>query len=43
MDTLKSTFTGLATSTDDPKERGYGLQDLLVELFAVHEIAEYQG
>jgi len=39
MDTLRATFAGLVTSPDDPQERGYGLEDLLAELFGVHEIA----
>lgn len=39
MEELRTIFMAMATSKDDPQARGYGLEDLLVELFAVHEIA----
>lgn len=38
MDELRRTFAAMATSRDDPQERGYGLEDLLAELFELHEI-----
>ena len=28
----------MLTTSDDPQARGYGLEDLLKELFALHEI-----
>jgi len=38
MEELRNTFASMASSKDDPHSRGYGLEDLLAELFAVHEI-----
>ena len=38
MEELRKSFNSMAVSTDDPQSRGYGLEDLLAELFAVHEI-----
>jgi hypothetical protein len=38
MEELRATFGVMVQATDDPQERGYGLEDLLAELFAVHEI-----
>lgn len=38
MEELCNTFTSMVSSRDDPQSRGYGLEDLLAELFAVHEI-----
>jgi hypothetical protein len=35
---LKRRFVELAQSSDDPQGRGYGLEDLLAELFELHEI-----
>ena len=35
---LRSAFYVLASSTDDPQKRGYGLEDLLAELFELHDI-----
>jgi hypothetical protein len=35
---LRELFYRLAASSDDPQNRGYGLEDLLAELFALHEI-----
>jgi hypothetical protein len=39
MEELRAAFTGMAMSPDDPADRGYGLEDLLAELFGVHEIS----
>lgn len=39
MDELRRTYYGLASATDDPQSRGYGLEDLLSELFQLNEIA----
>jgi hypothetical protein len=36
---LRTTFAAMVAATEDPQDRGYGLEDLLAELFAVHEIA----
>lgn len=38
MEELRNTYNSMATSKEDPQTRGYGLEDLLAELFAVHEI-----
>jgi len=38
MEQLRSTFSAMATSRDDPQARGYGLEDLLADLFEAHEI-----
>jgi hypothetical protein len=37
-DELRAAFTALATSHDDPQGRGYSQEDLLAELFELHEI-----
>ncbi|HWP91337.1 MAG TPA: restriction endonuclease [Thermodesulfobacteriota bacterium] len=39
MDELRRTFYGWASVPDDPQNRGYGLEDLLAELFELHEIS----
>lgn len=36
---LRAAFTALATSQDDPQGRGYSLEDLLAELFELHDIS----
>jgi len=38
MEQLRTTFTSMAISKEDPQARGYGLEDLLAELFDSHEI-----
>lgn len=38
MEQLRSAFASMAASTEDPQERGYGLEDLLADLFGVHEL-----
>lgn len=38
VDKLRRDFYVLASSTDDPQQRGYGLEDLLAELFELHDI-----
>jgi len=38
MEQLRTTYAAIASATEDPQSRGYGLEDLLSELFAVHEI-----
>jgi hypothetical protein len=38
MEELRNTFASMAMSRDDPQKRGYGLEDLLAELFEAHEI-----
>ncbi len=38
MEQLRSAFNSMATSREDPQSRGYGLEDLLAELFEAHEI-----
>ena len=39
MEELRNTFLSMVTSgSDDPQGRGYGLEDLLAELFDLHEI-----
>jgi hypothetical protein len=38
MEQLRAAFIAMATSRDDPQSRGYGLEDLLAELFEAHEI-----
>lgn len=38
MTELRSSFVGMVGSQDDPQGRGYGLEDLLAELFGLHEI-----
>jgi hypothetical protein len=38
MEELRRTFYGWAGVQDDPQGRGYGLEDLLAELFELHEI-----
>lgn len=39
MEELRRTFYSWADLRDDPQARGYGLEDLLAELFEIHEIA----
>ncbi len=39
MEQLRASFAAMVVSRDDPQERGYGLEDLLAEMFEVHEIA----
>ncbi|PYN85555.1 MAG: restriction endonuclease [Candidatus Rokuibacteriota bacterium] len=39
MEELRRTFNGWAGTQDDPQSRGYGLEDLLAELFELHEIS----
>lgn len=39
MAELRKTFEALAMARDDPQARGYSLEDLLAELFELHEIA----
>jgi hypothetical protein len=38
MAELRDTFNGMVISQEDPQARGYGLEDLLAELFELHEI-----
>lgn len=38
MTELRGTYMGWIGARDDPQERGYGLEDLLAELFELHEI-----
>lgn len=38
MDELRKAFGAMVSASKNPQERGYGLEDLLAELFAVHEI-----
>jgi hypothetical protein len=38
MEQLRAAFVSMATSKEDPQLRGYGLEDLLAELFEAHEI-----
>jgi hypothetical protein len=38
MEQLRTSFIGMVASKDDPQARGYGLEDLLAELFGVHEL-----
>lgn len=38
MEELRRTFYGWAGAQDDPQGRGYGLEDLLAELFELHEM-----
>jgi hypothetical protein len=38
MEQLRTSFTAMVASRDDPQTRGYGLEDLLAELFGVHEL-----
>jgi hypothetical protein len=38
MEELRKTFAAMATSATDPQSRGYGLEDLLADLFDIHEI-----
>lgn len=38
MEQLRKTYAAIASASDDPQTRGYSLEDLLSELFAVHEI-----
>lgn len=38
MEQLRKTYVAIASADDDPQSRGYSLEDLLSELFAVHEI-----
>lgn len=38
MDELRTTFYTWAGAHEDPQARGYGLEDLLAELFELHEI-----
>lgn len=39
MEELRRTFYGWTGTQDDPQSRGYGLEDLLAELFELHEIS----
>jgi len=39
MEELRRTFNAWAGMQDDPQSRGYGLEDLLAELFELHEIS----
>jgi len=39
MAELRRTFNGWTGTQDDPQSRGYGLEDLLAELFELHEIS----
>ncbi len=39
MEQLRSAFNSMAASRDDPQARGYGLEDLLADLFEAHEIS----
>lgn len=38
MEELRRTFYAWTAARDDPQARGYGLEDLLAELFELHEI-----
>ncbi len=38
LDQLRRTFNDMIASGVDPQSRGYGLENLLVDLFALHEI-----
>ncbi len=38
LNELRTTFYGWTAAKDDPQARGYGLEDLLSELFELHEI-----
>ena len=38
VEQLRRDFYVLASSTEDPQKRGYGLEDLLAELFELHDI-----
>src|SRR5207245_1045292 len=38
MDELRTTFYTWTGAREDPQARGYGLEDLLAELFELHEI-----
>ena len=38
-DELRRTFYAWAGTQDDPQSRGYGLEDLLAELFELHELS----
>lgn len=38
MDQLRAAFNTMVVSRDDPQDRGYGLEDLLGELFELHEV-----
>src|SRR6185369_2742099 len=37
MESLRSTYAVIASASDDPQSRGYSLEALLSELFALHE------
>ena len=39
MEELRRTFYSWAGAPEDPQSRGYGLEDLLAELFELHEIS----
>jgi len=39
MKELRDAFNAMANSRDDPQARGYGLEDMLAELFEAHEIS----
>ncbi len=39
MEQLRLAFAAMVGSSDDPQNRGYGLEDLLAELFEAHEIS----
>jgi hypothetical protein len=38
MEQLRVSFGSMISDSDDPQNRGYGLEDLLAELFETHEI-----
>jgi hypothetical protein len=39
MEQLRAAYSAMVVSKDDPQTRGYGLEDLLAELFEAHEIS----
>jgi len=39
MEELRAVFVSMTNSKEDPQLRGYGLEDLLAELFEAHEIS----
>jgi hypothetical protein len=39
MEQLRTVFVSMVVSKEDPQSRGYGLEDLLAELFETHEIS----
>lgn len=38
MEQLRASFASMAASKEDPQTRGYGLEELLADLFGVHEL-----